>query len=114
MLVVFMTGMAFSSLQPRWLAHEFDHDRLALAQTYDHTHDSSFYADPQNGEDNQPFDDAEHKLLHVLSHCAQAPCDWQLPLVEPLAETPPPSMVPAIVTATTEPLFRPPRSPFIL
>jgi|GEM_PF-2877958 len=114
MLITFVTGMAFSSLNPGWLAHELDHDRVALAATYDHSHDHPLNADAKIGGEEQPFSDAEHKLLHALSHCAQAPCTWHTTSAELADGMAPLPIVAAIATANSEPLFRPPRSTRLL
>lgn len=101
LLAVFLTGWATYALNARWLMHE-----MSAA----HTSLTPIYHDHLAAKGKLPFTDAEHKLLHGLSHFAEAPAAVYEPpapvvLSEAftLAEAVPP---PAI---TLEPPRHPPR-----
>lgn len=107
MLITFVMGVAFHGLNPTWIAHELDHDRAALAASYDH--EPMQKADSQHDED-EPFDVAEHKLLHALSHCAQVPCTPSIAFAKAAEGNFFLPIVLFLVAAERQPLFRPPRS----
>ena len=108
MLVTFVTGIAFYSINPAWVAHELAHDHATAVSFLDHDH---FLQDeaPQ-GDEDMPFGDAAHKLLHVLSHCAQLPGSWHFAFAESAGEHPYLLVMLAPPRAEVEPLFRPPRN----
>lgn len=104
LLVVFLTGWAAYALNARWLTHEMSAAHTSLTPLY-HDHLAA-----KGGQGKLPFNDTEHKLLHGLSHFAEAPAAvFEPPAPIALAEAftlaeavPPPSVDP-------EPPRHPPR-----
>lgn len=95
LLAVFLTGWAACALNARWLTHEMSAAHTSLTPIY-HDHLAT------KGEPGKlPFNDTEHKLLHGLSHFAEAPAaTFEPPAPVALPETfasaevvPPPSVV---------------------
>jgi hypothetical protein len=76
LLVIFLMSWAAYALNAKWLAHEMSSAHTNLTPLYhDHQHDRLAAKGIQNMPGKTlPFGDAEHKLLHALSHFAQAPC----------------------------------------
>ena len=113
MLLFFVMSSGAQVFGPKWLAHELDHAREALAASTDHAH--ALQSAAQSADAPDPDDDVEHQLLHALSHCAQAHCstldgmgappDRIAPVISPVL---------AVLLTDVEPLFRPPRSTSLL
>mgnify|MGYP005810814147 CR=1 FL=1 len=104
LLAVFLTSWAAYALNARWLTHEMSAAHTSLTPLY-HDHLAA-----KGGHGKLPFSDAEHKLLHGLSHFAEAPAaafEPPAPAVLPeaftLAEVMPPPAV------ALEPPRHPPR-----
>lgn len=114
MLLVFVMGSGAQAFGPKWLAHELDHAREALAASTDHVH--ALQSTVQTADAPDPDDDADHQLLHALSHhCAQAPCSTLDGVGEPPGRVAPViSPVLTVLATDIEPLFRPPRSTSLL
>lgn len=104
LLAVFLTSWAACALNARWLTHEMSAAHTNLTPIY-HDHLAA-----KGGPSKLPFTDTEHKLLHGLSHFAEAPAAvYEPPAPVALPETfvstevmPPPSIIP-------EPPQHPPR-----
>ena len=67
LLAVFLTSWAAYALNARWLTHEMSAAHTNLTPVY-HDHLAT-----KGGLGKLPFNDTEHKLLHGLSHFAEAP-----------------------------------------
>lgn len=109
LIIFFVMGLGGYGFNSKWLAHELDHDREALAASVDHHHASQL--DAQDSPDPEPLSDTEHKLLHALGHFEPVPSSAFIGLGEPSARTAP--LVSSWITlppAEPESPFRPPRS----
>ncbi len=114
MLIMFFV-MSFGAygFSSKWLTHELDHDRHTPTASIDHDHTPQL--DAEGNPATEPLSDAEHKLLHALSHCEQFACSVLNGLGEPLARIVPvlPSLL-SLLPAELESPFRPPRSAFLI
>lgn len=114
MLVMFFV-MSFGAygFNSKWLTHELDHDRHMPTASIDHNQAPQLDAEGKPAP--EPLSDAEHKLLHALSHCEQFASSVLDGLGEPPARIVP--MLPSLLTllpAELESPFRPPRSTFLI
>ena len=109
LIIFFVMGLGAYGFNSKWLAHELDHDRDALAASADHDHASQLNAQGNPGA--EPLSDSEHKLLHDLDPIEPFPSlAWdglgELPArMDPLR-----SLLPALLPAELDSPFRPPRS----
>ena len=109
LIIFFVMNFGVYGFNSKWVAHELDHDRHVPTASIDHDHAPQLNA--ENNPDPEPLTDAEHKLLHALSHCEQFTCSAFNVLGEPPARIVP--LLPSLLTllpAELESPFRPPRS----
>lgn len=109
LIIFFVMSIGAYGFNSKWVAHELDHDRHAPSVSIDHDHAPQL--DTENNPTPEPLGDAEHKLLHALSHCEQFTSSVFNGLGEPPARTFPilPSQL-TLLPAELESPFRPPRS----
>lgn len=111
LLLIIFCVMSFGAygFNSNWVAHELDHGRQGLTALIDHDH--ALQLDTETNSIPEPLSDAEHNLLHTLSHCQQ----FTGPAFNVFSE--PPArialLLPIMLTqipAELEAPFRPPRS----
>ena len=109
MLIVFVLGHGASGFNPKWLAHELDHDNHALGVLAEHDH--AGWADAGADSPPAPPSDIEHHLLHSVCHFPPLLVGSALDRIgaSPLREAPILSRVLPPPSVELEPLFRPPR-----
>lgn len=67
MLIIFIVmSLGAYGFNPKWLAHELDHERQAPIALADHDH--APLLDRESTPVPEPLSEAEHKLLHALYH----------------------------------------------
>lgn len=112
MLILFLMSLGASGFNPKWLAHELDHDRHTLGVLADHDH--AGWVDAKADSAPEPPNDIEHHLLHSACHFPPLLISSILDRIgaSPAREAPILSRVLSPPPVELEPLFRPPRTTF--
>ena len=113
LIVSLMMSLGAYGLNSSVVIHELDHARQSSLPTGDHHYDHHYVSqiDAPDAPNPEPLSDAEHKLLHALTHFEQLPSWTFVGLGEPT-----PGLAPALPTLLTllpaalESPFRPPRN----
>jgi hypothetical protein len=109
LILFFVMSVGAYGFNLKRFSHELDHDRQTRTASINHDHAPRL--DAKSNPAAEPSNDAEHELLHALSHCELFPNSAVSHLAEPPARTA--IVLPSALTllpAELEPPFRPPRS----
>lgn len=114
MLIIFaVMSLGAYGFNPKWLAHELDHQRQAPIALADHDHAPQL--DRESGPAPEPLSDAEHKLLHALCHGQHFVNSVFYGLgISSARMVPLPPVLLALPPAEIESPYRPPRSPALI
>lgn len=107
LIIFFVMSVSAYGFNSKWVAHELDHDRHTPTALIDH----ALQLDTEGTPVPEPLSDAEHKLLHTLSHDEQFTCSTLNILGESPAQMP--LLLQSLLTlpeAELDSPFRPPRN----